>query len=55
MQNERLNDDEALSSFSLELDAIRKERSRSGQERKVDWTVALEDVAHKRQSGGDPV
>ena len=53
--NERLNDDEVLSSFSLESNATREERPRSGQKRKVDWTVALEDVARKRRCGGDPL
>ena len=54
-QSERLDDDEALSSFSLESNATRKERPRSGQKREVDWTAALEDVAHKRRRGGDPL
>ena len=54
-QNERLDDDEALSSFSLESNATREERPRSGQKRKVDWTAALEDVARKHRRGGDPL
>ena len=54
-QNEGLDDDEALSSFSLESNATREERPRSGQKRKVDWTAALEDVARKRRRGGDPL
>ena len=53
--NERLDDDEALSSFLLESDATCEEWPRSGQKRKVDWTATLEDVAHKHRRGGDPL
>ena len=54
-QNGRLNDDEALSSFSLASDATREERPHLGQKRKVEGTTALEDVARKRRRGRDPL
>ena len=48
-RNERLNDDEALSSFSLESDATREERLCSGQKRVVDWTLSVEELRTKRR------